>query len=111
MANKVALIAGLVTLVCLIALAISSTQRVFEAQVEVKTAQEEVNKATAEAKQAKKELEQTLTTATSNHEGIAKAYSVYQLEFKEKYPEFPGTESWPESWQQIMNRLWPGELN
>jgi F0F1-type ATP synthase membrane subunit b/b' len=89
---------------------ITSIQNYQEAQKEVEKAQEEVDKTTAEARQAKKEFEQTLATATSNHEGIAKAYSVYQREFKEKYPESPGTESWPESWQQIMNRLWPGEF-
>lgn len=104
-------IISLVALAISIAIVVYFTNKWYVAQVEVEKAQEEVDKATAEARQAQKELEQTLATATSNHESIAKAYSVYQREFKEKYPETPGTESWPESWQQIMNRLWPAELN
>ena len=105
------IIIRLIILAISIAALVYFTNKWYVAQVEVEKAQEEVDKSTAEARQAQKELEQTLATATSNHEGIAKAYSVYQREFKEKYPEAPGTEPWPESWQQIMNRLWPGELN
>jgi uncharacterized membrane-anchored protein YhcB (DUF1043 family) len=54
--NKIGLIAGIITTIMLIYLAYSSTVRVFEAQEELKTSEEQLAEAKAEYAQGQQEL-------------------------------------------------------